>query len=434
MRVTAPLGAILGGSFERRLGLVALGSLAVRLAYTLVEKRGADTCGEELCGDAFYYSAQADLNAAGHWFQIRTTEAGPLVEAADHPPLTALVSTPASLVFGEHVMAQRITMVAVGVAAVIVIGLLGRRVAGERVGLLAAGLAAVHPVLWVNDVNVMAESLAALLVAATLLMLYRFHEEPDWGNAVVLGALCGLATLTRAELALLVPITVLPVALWARSLEVGARVGRFLLVGVVSLAVVAPWSIWNLSRFEEPVLLSTNDGLTLLGANCDQVYSGGATGFWRLDCALRTANEGDQSEQAAAKREAALDYMADHASRLPSVMMARVGRTWNLYAPDQTVWLNQGEGRERWVSWAAFWTHLVLLPLAVAGAFLLRRRRRLVWPLIAPAVLVTLTSALFYGIPRFRVPADVAIVVLVAVALDAGWRRWGEPRRRLAAG
>jgi hypothetical protein len=38
---------------------------------------------------------------------------------------------------------------------------------------------------------------------------------------------------------------------------------------------------------------------------------------------------------------------------------------------------------------------------------------------------VSLTGALFYGIVRFRIPAEVAIVVLAAVAADAVMRRRG---------
>ena len=53
----------------------------------------------------------------------------------------------------------------------------------------------------------------------------------------------------------------------------------------------------------------------------------------------------------------------------------------------------------------------------------LRRRRAVVWPLLVPFALVTLISAFGYGTIRFRVPAEVSIVVLAAVAIDALWRR-----------
>ena len=45
--------------------------------------------------------------------------------------------------------------------------------------------------------------------------------------------------------------------------------------------------------------------------------------------------------------------------------------------------------------------------------------------MLALGAMVTITAALFYGAVRFRVPADVAIVVCAAVALDAAWCKCG---------
>jgi hypothetical protein len=77
------------------------------------------------------------------------------------------------------------------------------------------------------------------------------------------------------------------------------------------------------------------------------------------------------------------------------------------------------EGRPEWASlagWAMFWP---LLGLAAAGVVILRRRLVSLLPLLAPVVLVTLVAAAFYGLIRFRVPAEPPIVVLAAVAADA---------------
>ncbi len=406
--------------FATRMAIIAGSAAVVRVVYVLLTKLDADACGEVVCGDAIYYSAQADVIADGRWF---SDPFSPGMPAADHPPLTALIGSPASLLFDNSDGAQRLTMALVGVATVVMIGILGRRVAGERVGLLAAGLAALYPNLWVNDGLMMAESATALLVASILLALYRFHDQPGRWVAVGVGALCGLAVLARAEQGLLLPVAVLPTFLLTRRIGLGERILALLLAGVAAGLVVLPWTAYNLSRFEEPVLLSTNDGLTLLGANCDGVYTGPATGFWDIGCGTAVTADGDQSVVSGARRDAALEYISNHQRKLPSVVVLRVARTWSLYAPDQMVWFNVGEGRERMVSWAGFWAYLLLLPLAVAGAVLLRRRRRLLWPLVSTAIVVTLTSALFYGITRFRIPAEVAIVVLGAVAMEAVFDR-----------
>jgi hypothetical protein len=75
-----------------------------------------------------------------------------------------------------------------------------------------------------------------------------------------------------------------------------------------------------------------------------------------------------------------------------------------------------------------------LVPFAVAGGVLLRRRRVPITPLVAQFAIVTLTAAAIYGLVRFRVPAEVSLVVLAAVALDAVIPRAASPASDAARG
>ena len=106
----------------------------------------------------------------------------------------------------------------------------------------------------------------------------------------------------------------------------------------------------------------------------------------------------------------------------------RVLRTWGLYSPSAQVSYESLEGRPRAWQLRGTFMYWALAPLAVVGAFLLRRRRRLLWPLLAIAVTVTLVAASTYGQQRFRIAAEPAILVLAAVALDAARRRLSRPR------
>jgi hypothetical protein len=65
----------------------------------------------------------------------------------------------------------------------------------------------------------------------------------------------------------------------------------------------------------------------------------------------------------------------------------------------------------------------LLVPFAVAGALVLRRRRTPLWIMLVPILVVSATALLTYGNLRFREPAELSVVVLAAVALDALWRR-----------
>src|SRR5256885_410818 len=182
--------------------------------------------------------------------------------------------------------------------------------------------------------------------------------------------------------------------------------------------VVAPWVGYNLARFDEPTYLSTNDGIALLGSNCDSVYFGDGEGLTDLKC-LGPNPRGDQSVDSKIFRDRAFDYIRDHKKRAVLVAFARVGRTWSLYRPWDMVSYNKGEGREGWVTTLGLIAYYPLLVAAVAGWVVMRRRRRRSWPLLVPALIVTIASAATYGQTRFRVPAEPTLVVLAAVAIGA---------------
>jgi hypothetical protein len=408
------LVALRSDRFTRCLGLIALGGLLLRVVYVLVAKRD-----EPALGDAIYYSAQAQEIADGGWFMHPDHPR----EAADHPPLTALVLAPVSFLVPNEILAQRLFQTLIGAATIVVIGFLARRLAGDTAGLVAAGIAAVYPNLWVNDALTMSESTSTLCIAVMLLVIVRFADEPSARTAAWCGIVGGVAVLARAELALLLAVAVVPIALLVRSAPLRRRVGWIGLTGGLALAVLAPWTVYNAGRFDRPVLISTNDGLTLGGANCATDYDTSSVGLWHLDClgpgVLTTDQLEDPSIVSERYRDQAFEYIGDNLGELPRVMAIRIGRTWNLYDPAFMVRFTGPEGRELPVSWAGLAGYYLLVPLAVAGAAVLRRRERPLWPLLATVVTVTVTSALFYGHIRFRTPAEVALVVLAAVALAA---------------
>jgi 4-amino-4-deoxy-L-arabinose transferase-like glycosyltransferase len=421
--------------FWRILLLIALAALALRVGYVAFAKTN-----QPIHGDQLFYNAEANRLARGDGFlepfDPQALSRGVIREgkdpAADHPPLTVIVLAPVSFVTSQALIPQRLTMSVLGTGAVVVIGLLARRLAGDRAGWIAAGIAAVYPNLWVNDGLIMSETLATLVVALALLYAYRLIREPSVWNALIVGALCGLGALTRAELVLLVPLLAVPAALVARSVASAQR-WKLAGIGVLAAAVlIAPWVGYNLVRFDEPTYLSTNDGIALLGSNCDSVYFGDGIGLTDLKC-LGPNPRGDQSVDSKIYRDRAFDYIRDHKKRAVLVTFARVGRTWSLFRPWDMVSYNKGEGREGWVTTLGLIAYYPLLIAAVAGWVVMRRRRRRSWPLLVPVLIVTIASAATYGQTRFRVPAEPTLVVLAAVAIAAVVARDWPARRKQPA-
>jgi hypothetical protein len=233
---------------------------------------------------------------------------------------------------------------------------------------------------------------------------------------VWIGVVIAAAALTRAESIILLPLLGLPLV-WRGDGGTPARLRRLGAVAAATIVPLLPWVVYNMSRFDAPAYLSTGAGGTFADSSCDGVFYGPNIGWWQNNC-IPPDIAGDESQRDSALRHLAFTYVGHHKQQLPLVVGARVGRMWEVFRPVQTAGLDWIEGRGRFAGWSGLITYLALLPLAIAGAFVMYARGRPLLPLIAIVVTVTLTAALFYGALRFRVPADVVLIILAAVTID----------------
>ncbi len=401
----------------RRLALCGLLALAVRLIYVLVIARAPVGVG----GDAGFYESAANLTAHGR-FYYRTILGGSY-PTAEHPPLFSLVLAAVSWFGGDTLSAHRIAGCVIGSIAVVLIGMVATRVAGPRAGVIAALIAAFYPPLVTADGLVMSEPLFVLLVAVALLVAIRARlARGGVGWAALLGAVIALATLTRGEGILLVALLGWPAVWGARR----GRLGRVAILTAATVLVLTPWIVRNVVVFHR-VMLAADANTLIAGANCRDTYYGHDIGWWSLGC-LERARTPAQLHSGDASTNAAFTYAGDHLSRLPLVAVVRVARSFDLYQP-----MRQGnlEPRRQWVDIAGLVFYFPLLVLAVAGLIRLRHWR---WLLLAPVTMVVIVSLLGWGIGRFRVAADISILVLAASVLAGGAdlrrSRADRPRRR----
>lgn len=422
--------------FTRLVVAVTLFALVIRWVY--LSNVGADQVD---FGDALHYHELANLLADGKGFlePIVYTTTGVEMPAASHPPLWPIVLGVSSLLGGRSFFAHQVVGVLIGTATIPLVALTGREIAGRRVGVIAAAIAAVHPGLWIWDAQLLAETLAIFTVCLLLFTTYRFWHGPTRRTAMMMGAVCGLAALSRSESILLFVLVLVPLTLRPPD---PARAQRWTLLGGAALGlalVLLPWFAYNLTRFDRPVLLSDQLGVTLAAANCDSTYYTELIGYWNIRCvsgygAPEVDEEFDRSEADRYLQQHAISYAREHVDRLPVVMANRVGRLWLLRDPVTQIRLEwYAEGRSARITEAAVFSMFLLAYLSFWGALELRRRRILVWPLVAVILSVTITSALVYGVNRFRAPAEVALVLLAAVAVDAGIRVL-ETRPRVVSG
>jgi hypothetical protein len=403
-------------SFGWGLTLIALVAFGIRLVDSLLYEKPTHFV------DPTFYDMQATLIGRGYGFALPFAPS--IRPTALHPPLYPLLLSVTSLFGTDSRLAHQFVALLMGIAGVVVIGLLGREVGGRAVGLVAAALAALYPNLWVLDARLWSEGLAATLTALALLFAYRFRRRRTMVDALLLGAALGLAGLARSETLLLLVLVAVPIALLGNGESWGRKLTFVGVIGAVTVAVLSPWVIRNLTTFERPVPFSTNGNLIFAVSNCDDTYSGTLLGSWSYRCS-RYTGPGDESEVAFRAQREGLDYLSGHKKRfLTAVLWARIGRVWDVYDPVGNVHLGENEGRNATLGYLGLAVYWAMIPFAAVGAWLVHRRGRVpVWPLLMVFVSTTIVAAVGYGAPRFRAPAETVLLVLAAVGLCEGWRR-----------
>ena len=244
---------------------------------------------------------------------------------------------------------------------------------------------------------------------------------------LLLGAVAGLAMLGRDELALLVPLIVIPLALlaqvrWRTRSGAAPRWGPW-----PRSPSSPPGSGYNMSRFEKPTFISSGLGITLASANCDVTWSGTFEGYWSLQCGLHAPDRHPRRPVGAVGPgpvvRAALHPRPQgppvaggagppgaRLRRLPSPVPGASSTTTSRRVPYH--WALVGLGM-----------YYALFALALGGTVVLRRRRVPVFPLWALGVAVVATVLISFGNTRYRTPFEVALALLAAVLLDAAWGR-----------
>lgn len=410
---------------------VAVCGLGIRVAFIWFGSRRDGPVGDQL-----FYSAQAIANARGDWFEQPFVSGVP---AADHPPLTALVITPVTWLFswtGSVVTVQRLQMAIIGTVSVVAMAYLGRFVGGMRTGLLAAGATAVYVNVWVNDGLIMAETLTFLLVTLITISILQTIAGPRPGRFACIGFLCALAALTRAELVVLAPLVALLAAFELRKRDRVKTAANIVALIAMFCAVVSPWVIWNQIRFDGPAFLSTNDGLTLAGANCDRTYFEDIGG-WDIWCAYAVSvpDDADPAEASAIMREAGLDYWRQNIDRYPKVAVARLARVFSFGYLGSSAHSATAEGRPIWLTHIGTLQYWTMIPLAMVG-FRRRTTSSDRFVLLGTVPIVVVVGLVANAYVRFRVPSEVGLVVLASLGADFLWtsaRRTLSGRRPISA-
>ncbi len=416
------------------IGFITLAGLALRVFYILYFRGDfienvlptGKVYRTQVWGDGLVYSRQANLLADGEGLiaPLPFELDGVRQQSADHPPLYTLYLAFWSVIGVRSDLAHMLVSAPLGALTAAAFGVLGRRIAGPSVGLVAAVIGAFSPSIFPYPGFVLAETITIPMAALAIWAAYRTYDNPTIKNAAWLGALTGIASMARAELAMLVFFMIIPLLIVTlRTTTWKHRISMLVAAGITCASIALPWVGYNLSRFEEPIYMSIGLDYALVQGNCEAAYTDDILGYYWLGCMTEALDEAglayaDQSVGAKYVRDVGWQYVLDHRGRATQAAFARVGRVSGTFHPMQQARLNSLiAGREPWVANAGVLLWYPMVVLSFFGAVMLRRERRPLYPLLAVLWLTTLAVFISVAVLRYRASLEPMLAVLTAVAV-----------------
>jgi hypothetical protein len=317
--------------------------------------------------------------------------------SALRPPLYPLALAGTYELTGARWGAGRVLGVLLGVLSVALLFAVASRLLPRAAALWAAGLAAVFPPLTWLAAGLAVENLFVPLVLGATLALLRLRDRRAPRDAVLAGALIGLAAMTRSNGIVLV----LPALLLVAGLTLPPR-RRLAVAGVLLAAVVVvltPWTVRNADVLGGLHPLGTQSGYTTAGVfNPDAANPDDFEGIWRTPesvPALRGLFRRpgvDEAQLDAELQERGVDFATDRPGYALGVVHRNARRLFDVGPNTAFVRdVSYGElgvpatARAQLSSW--LW---IVCALAAAGAVLLLRRgaRPPVWLVAIPVLLL----------------------------------------------
>jgi 4-amino-4-deoxy-L-arabinose transferase-like glycosyltransferase len=397
-------------------GLLLIGAIAFFIRAVYVIKYAQHL---KLGWDATWYTGIGDSIAHGRGYAVTCPVISTCTvhQTALFPPVLPLIYAATAKIGLSSIAGRALVLAFLDSVTVVLTGFLGFRIGGRYVAYWAAVIAAVNPMMILLDGSLMTETVTALLAVVLLLLLVDQVRDPRTWRWFTMGGVCGVAALTRGEGPLWLIIVVLPAVYFVKRLSTKSRWMGFGIALATAAVIVSPWLIRNDHQFGTPYLSQPNLYGTLAATNCDAGYYGSTIGSWAcgsndaLGFADTTNPNFSEPQAYDAARHRAVTYATHHVSRWPVVVVAREARAWSVLGAYQ---FQTGASSLRFSVTLFNW---FLLVGSIAGFFVARKRRLLMWPLLCMIASVTLTIAATYGNPRYLASCVPALCVLTAIAL-----------------
>jgi 4-amino-4-deoxy-L-arabinose transferase-like glycosyltransferase len=306
---------------------------------------------------------------------------------------------------------------------------IGQRLFNRRAAFIAGIAIALHPMLLRYIPDLHTEALLVLATTATVWSTIRFHDRPSFANAVVVGLIGILGTLTKG---VVLPVVLAFIVVWFAKVTMRdgvtlRHIASVLVILVTMATVLAPWTYRNYRVSGRFVLLTPGTADAFLRGYV----------FTRPEFAtLRRPPYTDAENEVNAwfrriARDAGTQWEADEI--VDEDNNKRVAHEMIRTHPIDTLRKSVVGLFTFWYEMTSLTNSLVPAVLAVLGWVLavigirFWRGTRPVWLILQPIVVMNVFVALLIPLGRYSVPILPCLAVLAGAGCDAWLRSRDRP-------
>jgi len=350
----------------------------------------------------------------------------------DLSPLYLYVNLLLYKIYGENWEALAALQIFAGSLNCLFIYFIGEKIFGRSVGVVAAFILLLYGNLTLVELLLEPECFVLLLNSLIVLILVQNHAEVDPGKNpwrwFLAGMAIGLATITKPNALLLLPVAL--VWVWQKRPSRGHAVKAMLLLIVGTVLLISPITIRNYVKFQDFILVTADSGKVFFHGN-----GPGSTGMERADLpdqgfAEESGSEPDYAHALFRKTARALtgrplkpsecahfwfcytlDYMRAHPLSAFILDVKKFFYFWGNYEVHD---IDSAYKNYRTLQTWPLLPFGIISALGIVGLGLALKKARQAFLLYAMILVYLLSALVFFVASRYRVPAAPFLSIFAA--------------------
>ena len=297
-----------------------------------------------------------------------------------------------------------------------------KRYLSNKLAYITALYVVFYPPLIFWNQYLLSEEIYSLGLLLLVFSIAKYQENPISKKVVLIGLLFGLVSYVRPLGLLTVPIFIFwHLVVLKNKISFNKSISNILIVTGLFIIIILPWTMRNYNLHNKLIPMNTNGGVNLLQGNNpiswdrNNPMRGSLTYYESSELALffpegqlRLNQNNKEAVIDSLANKKAVSFIKHNYAELPKVLIYKFIKLFKIYPYNSTLIVKIG----------MVLSYGLLLPFIVFGFFRIVQNSHELSFLLVPIISTIISSLIFYGMPRLRLPIDPLLIIIGFIGID----------------